>query len=291
MTVTKIKKALIPVAGLGTRMLPATKAIPKELLPIYDKPIIQYVVEEAIEAGINEIIFITRSGKEAIENHFDRNFELEQTFQKKIDKQNSKKLKTISFPNLKISSVRQEAPIGLGDAIYCAKELVRKKESFAVLLPDEFLFSKPIGIDLKKIISNFNKTGMPQLLVEKIPKSLVSSYGIVKYKKNNSNIVSELIEKPNPKRCSLRQRIVGRYILPYEIFDHIANLKHQKNKEIQLTDAINLLINDKKKSVNSVISKSKIYDCGSKKGFIGANLELSLKEKGMKKYLQEIIMR
>ena len=286
----KIKKALIPVAGLGTRMLPATKAIPKELLPIYDKPIIQYVVEEALEAGIDEIIFITRSGKESIENHFDVNYELEKTLKKNNDSENLNKINITSNKKLKISSVRQEAPNGLGDAILCAKNFVRNDEPFAVLLPDEFLLSSIPGFDLKKLVSSFNKTGFTQLLIEKIPKKLVSFYGMVQYQKSSKTNILKIIEKPKPEICPSRDRVIGRYLFPYEIFNYLSKIKPGKNHEIQLTDAINLLLEEKQNHVNTIISESRVYDCGSKKGFIGANLEMSLLDKGMKKYLKQIIM-
>ena len=163
---TKVTRAVIPVAGLGTRMLPATKAIPKELLPIVDKPIIQYVVEEALFAGINEIIFITRSGKEAIENHFDFNYELEHRLKSKKEKKILKSLKGVIPKQLKISSIRQEDALGLGHAISCAEHLL-KKEPFAVLLPDEYLLPDKKFNDLKRLVKDFNSSGFGQILLEK----------------------------------------------------------------------------------------------------------------------------
>ena len=174
----KIKKAIIPVAGLGTRMLPATKAIPKELLPIIDKPLIQYVVEEAIAADIQEIVFITRSGKEAIENHFDVNFELEKTLKNTGKSKILKSIKNIIPKNLIITSVRQENPKGLGDAILCAEHIV-KNEPFAVLLPDEILMSNSKKSDLSVMLSQYVKTKSYQILVEKVSKKNVENYGII----------------------------------------------------------------------------------------------------------------
>ena len=174
----KIKKAIIPVAGLGTRMLPATKAIPKELLPIIDKPLIQYVVEEAIAADIQEIVFITRSGKEAIENHFDANFELEKTLKNTGKSKILESIKNIIPKNLIITSVRQENPKGLGDAILCAEHIV-KNEPFAVLLPDEILMSNSKKSDLSEMLSQHNKTKSYQILVEKISKKKAENYGII----------------------------------------------------------------------------------------------------------------
>ncbi len=293
MPFSKIKKAIIPVAGLGTRMLPATKAIPKELLPIYDKPLIQIVVEEAIDAGISEIIFVTRSGKEAIENHFDKNFELEQHL--KSSKKN-KSLGTIQNyfdKNLKISSIRQTEPLGLGHAILSAEHIINKNP-FAVILPDELLIEKSNENDLKKLITGYEKTGSAQILVEKILKKATSKYGIAETKNTKkiykSFSVSRLLEKPKPENTNSRFRIIGRYALPYKVMENLKSQKPGKDKEIQLTDAINRLLTDKKNNIDAIISSSKVYDCGSKKGFMGANLEIALKQSGMKKYLKGIIM-
>ena len=289
----EIKRAIIPVAGLGTRMLPATKAIPKELLPIYDKPLIQLVVEEAIDAGISEIIFVTRSGKEAIENHFDKNFELEQKLK---SSKNNQKLEAIKYPideNLKISSIRQDEPLGLGHAILTAKHILNM-EPFVVMLPDELLIRKSNKNDLKKLITNFQQTGTAQILVEKILKKDTSKYGMVESKKIrrtfSSFAVSRLLEKPQPEDTMSSYRIIGRYVLPYEVIENLERQKPGKNKEIQLTDAINRLLFNKINKIDAVISSSKVYDCGSKKGFIGANLEIAMKQSGMKKYLKGIIM-
>tara|TARA_B000000609_G_C24109390_1_gene313049 strand:- start:44 stop:928 length:885 start_codon:yes stop_codon:yes gene_type:complete len=289
----EIKRAIIPVAGLGTRMLPATKAIPKELLPIYDKPLIQLVVEEAIDAGISEIIFVTRSGKEAIENHFDKNFELEQKLK---SSKNNQKLEAIKYPideNLKISSIRQDEPLGLGHAILTAKHILNM-EPFVVMLPDELLIRKSNKNDLKKLITNFQETGSAQILVEKILKKDTSKYGMVESKKIrrtfSSFAVSRLLEKPQPEDTTSSYRIIGRYVLPYEVIENLERQKPGKNKEIQLTDAINRLLFNKINKIDAVISSSKVYDCGSKKGFIGANLEIAMKQSGMKKYLKGIIM-
>ena len=214
----EIKRAIIPVAGLGTRMLPATKAIPKELLPIYDKPLIQLVVEEAIDAGISEIIFVTRSGKEAIENHFDKNFELEQKLK---SSKNNQKLEAIKYPideNLKISSIRQDEPLGLGHAILTAKHILNM-EPFVVMLPDELLIRKSNKNDLKKLITNFQETGTAQILVEKILKKDTSKYGMVESKKIrrtfSSFAVSRLLEKPQPEDTMSSYRIIGRYAVSY----------------------------------------------------------------------------
>ncbi len=290
---SKVKKVIIPVAGLGTRMLPATKAIPKEMLPIFDKPLIQYVVEEAMDAGIEEIILVTRSGKEAIENHFDKNYELEKVLKLSNDNKSLKEIKSLLNKNLKISSVRQESPLGLGHAILTAKTHINN-EPFAVMLPDELLIKTQKKSDFKILIDNFDKSGNSQILVEKILKKDVSTYGIVEFNKTNSSMdsinVSNLLEKPNPSITSSRYRIIGRYVLPYEVLENLQTQKPGRNKEIQLTDAINKMLNDKISKIDAVISSSKVYDCGSKKGFIGANLEVAMKQSRIKKYLKGIIM-
>ncbi len=290
---SRVKKVIIPVAGLGTRMLPATKAIPKELLPIFDKPLIQYVVEEAMDAGIEEIILVTRSGKEAIENHFDKNYELEKALKLSNDNKSLKEIKSLLNKNLKISSVRQESPLGLGHAILTAKPHINN-EPFAVMLPDELLIKTQKKSDFKILIDNFDKSGNSQILVEKILKKDVSTYGIVEFNKTNSSMdsinVSNLLEKPNPSITSSRYRIIGRYVLPYEVLENLQTQKPGRNKEIQLTDAINKMLNDKISKIDAVISSSKVYDCGSKKGFIGANLEVAMKQSRIKKYLKGIIM-
>ena len=286
----KIKKAIIPVAGLGTRMLPATKAIPKELLPIIDKPLVQYIVEEAIEAGIQEIIFITRSGKEAIENHFDVNFELEKAL--KISGKNKilKSIRDIIPKNLKITSIRQENPKGLGDAILCAEHII-KKEPFAVLLPDELLMSNSKKNDLSEMLSQFNETKSYQILVEKISKKETEKYGIISPKKpikKGEKVISlkSLTEKPLPSKSPSNIRIIGRYLLPPEIMNSIKLIKPGKDKEIQLTDAINNLITNEKCEFNAIISNSQIFDCGSKEGFLNANIAFSLKDKDLKNIIR-----
>ena len=286
----KIKKAIIPVAGLGTRMLPATKAIPKELLPIIDKPLVQYIVEEAIEAGIQEIIFITRSGKEAIENHFDVNFELEKAL--KISGKNKilKSIRDIIPKNLKITSIRQENPKGLGDAILCAEHII-KKEPFAVLLPDELLMSNSKKNDLSEMLFQFNETKSYQILVEKISKKETEKYGIISPKKpikKGEKVISlkSLTEKPLPSKSPSNIRIIGRYLLPPEIMNSIKLIKPGKDKEIQLTDAINNLITNEECEFNAIISNSQIFDCGSKEGFLNANIAFSLKDKDLKNIIR-----
>lgn len=287
-----VKKAVIPVAGMGTRMLPATKAIPKELLPIGLKPIIQHVVEEALEAGIEEFIFITRSGKEAIENHFDRNFELEKKIQSSSNKNFLSSIKDIIPKNIKISSVRQPINLGLGDAILCAEHLI-KDEDFAVLLPDEFLLKKQKDCDLKKMIKNYFVTRKYQILTEKVRNSEVSNFGVLRFhepKKTFPKDIKSLFEKPKKSLDSESFRIIGRYILPKDIFSFIKETSFDKNNEIQLTNSINLFLKKKKLSFEGFLSSSEVYDCGSEKGFIGANIAFNSRDKKLKKYMEKILL-
>ena len=293
--VNKIRKAIIPVAGLGTRMLPATKAIPKELLPIVNKPLIQYVVEEAIKAGITEIILITRSGKEAIENHFDSNFELEKRLELVNKKKILRTIKNVLPKNIKIISIRQEDALGLGHAILCAENLI-KNEIFAVLLPDEFIISDSNTNDLKRMKDLCLKNNNGQILVEKAPKRDISKYGVIdiknkKIKINGRNIIKGTVEKPIEKKIPSSYRIIGRYILPPEIIKFLKKEKKDRHGEIQLTPAIDKLINNTNIQIEAVLSNSKVYDCGSKKGFLGANIAVAFKDKILKNYLKEEILK
>ncbi len=292
MAETKISKAIIPVAGLGTRMLPATKAIPKELLPILNKPIIQYVVEEAISAGIKEIIFITRSGKQAIENHFDYNYELEHRLKNKKEKRMLNSLKGVIPSDVKISSIRQEDALGLGHAISCAEHLLRE-EPFAVLLPDEYLLPDKDFLDLREMVKNFNTHGIGQILVEKIGPKEVSNFGIVNMKKKSKELnqkiqINDLVEKPKKSRNKINYRIVGRYILTSKVIKILKKEKPRLGKEIELTKALQDFIKDKGR-LDGFITNSKIFDCGSKKGFIGANIASAIQDKEMKKYILKIL--
>ena len=289
----KITKAIIPVAGLGTRMLPATKAIPKELLPIIDKPLIQYVVEEAIQGGIKEIILVTRSGKEAIENHFDKNYELEHRLESTGKKKILRSITKLIPNDIAISSVRQESAKGLGHAILCAKHIL-KGEDFAVLLPDEILLSKNEKNDFSKMMNFYNSSAQGQLLVEKVKKEELPNYGIVDLNKkqlnlNNPKKISKLIEKPSSKSAPSNYRVVGRYILPFEVIHFLSKTTPDRNGEIQLTEALDELALNGKKSIDAVLTNSNIFDCGSKKGFLGANIALAFKDKDLRRYLKEII--
>ncbi len=288
-----VSKALIPVAGLGTRMLPATKAIPKELLPIYDKPLIQHVVEEAINGGIKEIILITRSGKEAIENHFDNNYELEHHLEVSGKRKILKSVKNLIPKNIKITSIRQEKALGLGHAVLCAEHLLNN-EPFAVLLPDEFLVQNDQSNDFLQMMENFNSSMVGQILVEKVSKKDITKYGVVDLKNKflkikKSKKIFGLVEKPKLAESPSNYRIVGRYILPFSTMEAIKKTKPGRDGEIQLTEAIDSLVKKNLIDIEAYHSSSDIYDCGSKIGFLGANIAIASKDKKLKKYLKEQI--
>ena len=289
--IKKLTKAIIPVAGLGTRMLPATKAIPKELLPIYDRPIIEHVVQEAISAGITEIIFITRSGKEAIENHFDMNYELEHRLEKKGNQTIFESVKNIIPKEVKISSIRQHNALGLGHAILCARHLINN-EPFAVLLPDVMVIediSLPKSVSLSSMKKSWDETGVGQIMVQSIENKDTESYGIIdingEYPKPFSSVgIKKLIEKPSPEHSPSNLAVLGRYILPADVMDILENTLEGVGGEIQLTDALDKFLNYG--DLNAFLSTAKIFDCGNKKGFIGANLLLGMRDPEISDYLK-----
>ena len=286
----KIKKAIFPVGGLGTRFLPATKSMPKEMLPIVDKPLIQYAVEEAANAGIEQFIFVTSRGKSAIENHFDHSFELENNL---LSQGKNETLKTaqemLKIPG-SFAYVRQQEPAGLGHAVWCARHLIGN-EPVAVILADDLIEgSKTIG----EMIKNYTTGNM--LAVMEVDKADISSYGIITPGKilNNSNIeILNLVEKPSKETAPSNLAVVGRYILEPAIFDVLEKQNRGASDEIQLTDAIASRIG---KSVCTGYKFSEErFDCGSKLGFIKANIKFSIQRNEMKneliKWLKKEIMK
>ena len=286
----KIKKAIFPVGGLGTRFLPATKSMPKEMLPIVDKPLIQYAVEEAANAGIEQFIFVTSRGKSAIENHFDHSFELENNL---LSQGKNETLKTaqemLKIPG-SFAYVRQQEPAGLGHAVWCARHLIGN-EPVAVILADDLIEgSKTIG----EMIQNYTTGNM--LAVMEVDKADVSSYGVITPGKilNNSNIeILNLVEKPSKETAPSNLAVVGRYILEPAIFDVLEKQKRGASNEIQLTDAIASRIG--KSICTGYKFSEERFDCGSKLGFIQANIKFSIQRKEMKneltKWLKEEIMK
>ena len=282
----KLKKIILPVAGLGTRMLPATKAIPKEMLPVLNKPIIQYIVEEVVYAGFKEIILVTHSSKYSIENHFDKSFELEATLEKRVKRGMLKEIRAISKLNISMQSIRQGEAKGLGHAILCAKRLIGK-EPFAVILPD-MLISKEngnAGDSLKEMKLNFEKNEISSILLGKAKKEDIPKYGIAQIKKNSKfpglGFVEKIIEKPSIKKAPSNLYAAGRYIFNNDFFKYLSKVKPDKSNEIQLTNAIDDYIKDKN-IVNAFSLKGDIFDCGDIEQYILANLEFAMKDPVMK---------
>jgi UTP--glucose-1-phosphate uridylyltransferase len=273
-----IKKALIPAAGLGTRFLPATKSMPKEMLPIIDTPVIQYVVEEAIASGIEDIIIITGRGKRAIEDYFDDSPELEMHLAKKHNIELLKLVRDVSSL-VDIHYIRQKEPNGLGDAVLRAENHIGD-EPFAVLLGDDIIVNdKPCTAQL---IENFEKYGRSTLAVENVPYEKLSSYGIIKGKplENSLYILEDIVEKPSPETAPSNMGAIGRYAFTPEIFDCIKEAGTGVGSEIQLTDGIKLL--SKSQMIYACRFKGKRFDTGDKLGYIKAIIDFALKNDSLK---------
>lgn len=285
----KVRKAIIPAAGLGTRFLPATKAQPKEMLPIVDKPTIQYIVEEAVASGIEDIIIISGRNKRAIEDHFDKSYELEEELRKKGDQELLETVRNIS--NLvDIHYIRQKEPKGLGHAISCAKSFIGN-EPFAVLLGDDVV-DAPIPC-LKQMIEIYNEYKATVLGVQEVPPEEVSKYGIISCKNIETNIykVKDLVEKPDKENAPSNVAILGRYIITPAIFEHLEKITPGKGGEIQLTDALKSLVQNE--VMYAYCFDGKRFDVGNKLGFLQATVEYALKREDLKdefmQYLIEIV--
>ena len=268
-----IKKAILPVAGLGTRFLPASKSIPKEMVTVVDRPAIEYVVKEAVAAGIEQIILVTHSSKASIENYFDRNFELETTLEQKQKFDLLKEIKNILPAHVSVVSVRQPQPLGLGHAVLCAKSIVGN-DDFAVLLPDVLVKDDDLTNDLSLMIQRFNETHASQIMVEAVPDHLVDQYGIVDVasvpNEGQSVVMQGIVEKPAVGSAPSNLSVVGRYILPAEIMQLLEQTPKGAGNEIQLTDAIAML--QQTNTVEAYRMKGQTFDCGSKLGYLKAVL-------------------
>ena len=274
-----IKKAVFPVAGLGTRFLPATKAIPKELLPIVDRPLIQYAVDEAREAGIEQMIFVTGRGKTAIVEHFDVAYELESTMSERGKNMNVLE-PTRATPG-DIITVRQQVPMGLGHAIWCARAIVGD-DPFAIFLPDELMIAHKGGAGcMKQMVEAYNQTGGNLISVLEVPHEEVSSYGVINPGAIDGALteVRGLVEKPPVDQAPSNKIISGRYILQPEVMRTLENQEKGAGGEIQLTDAMAKMIGDQ--PFHAVTFDGKRYDCGSKAGFVEATLALALERDDM----------
>ena len=272
-----IKKAILPVAGLGTRFLPASKSIPKEMVTVVDRPAIEYVVKEAVEAGIEQIILVTHSSKASIENYFDRNFELETTLEQKRKFDLLKEITEILPPHVSVVSVRQPQPLGLGHAVLCAKDIVGD-EAFAVLLPDVLVKSQSTENDLANMIAQYQQSQAAQIMVEAVPDQLVDQYGIVDVAEvptqGQSQVMQGIVEKPAIGEAPSNLSVIGRYVLPAKIMQLLEQTPHGAGNEIQLTDAIAML--QETETVEAYRMLGQTFDCGSKLGYLKAVLHYGI---------------
>lgn len=290
-----IKKAILPVAGLGTRFLPASKSIPKEMVTVVDRPAIEYVVREAVEAGIEQIILVTHSSKASIENYFDRNFELEITLEQKKKFDLLKEITDILPKHVSVVSVRQPQPLGLGHAVLCAKDIVGD-EAFAVLLPDVLVKNQSCDNDLSLMIQRFEQSQAAQIMVEAVPDHLVDQYGIVDVavipNEGESITMQGIVEKPAVGTAPSNLSVVGRYILPAQIMGLLADTPRGAGNEIQLTDAIAAL--QRSETVEAYRMKGQTFDCGSKLGYLKAVLHYGIEHPKLgaefKGLIQELVL-
>ena len=274
-------KVVIPVAGLGTRMLPATKAIPKEMLPLVDKPLIQYIVDECVSAGVTEIVLVTHASKNAIENHFDKSYELESTLEKRVKRQLLHEVQSICPKNVTIMHVRQGEAKGLGHAVLCAKPCIGD-EPFAVVLPDVILDSYSADQrteNLASMIARFKQTKASQIMVAPVPEKDVHKYGIAdcngeKIIPGHSAKIARMVEKPNQSEAPSNLAVIGRYVLSEKIWALLAKTPPGAGDEIQLTDAIDMLIASDLVEAFNMTGKS--HDCGDKLGYMKAFVEYVL---------------
>ncbi|MFY4973079.1 UTP--glucose-1-phosphate uridylyltransferase GalU [Acinetobacter baumannii] len=268
-----IKKAVLPVAGLGTRFLPASKSIPKEMVTVVDRPAIEYVVREAVEAGIEQIILVTHSSKASIENYFDRNFELETILNEKKKLDLLAEISQIVPSHVSVVSVRQPQPLGLGHAVLCAKSVVGQ-DDFAVLLPDVLVKDSSGQNDLSRMISRYDESNAAQIMVEAVPDHLVDQYGIVDVAQSpnegESIAMQGIVEKPAVGSAPSNLSVVGRYVLPAKIMQLLENTPKGAGNEIQLTDAIAML--QETDTVEAYRMQGQTFDCGSKIGYLKAVL-------------------
>ena len=282
----KVLKAVLPVAGLGTRMLPATKAIPKEMLPLVDKPLIQYVVNEAVAAGIKEIVLVTHASKNSIENHFDTSFELEATLEARVKRSLLEEVRSIVPKDVTVISVRQSAPLGLGHAVLAARPIVGNNP-FAIMLPDVIIDkykSNSKTDNLSQMIDRFDKTGFNQVMVEPVPQEQVHQYGVVdlagkKINAGENAAIKNMVEKPNNDEAPSNLAITGRYVVSTAIWDLLEYTPPGAGGEIQLTDALLQLRH--LETLEAYHLRGKSHDCGSKLGYMLANVEYAMQSSQM----------
>jgi UTP--glucose-1-phosphate uridylyltransferase len=275
-----VRKAVFPVAGLGTRFLPATKSIPKEMLPIVDKPLIQYAVEEALEAGIDTLIFVTSRNKHAISDHFDTAFELQTRLAEDGKKELLERITTIVPDEVSLVYVTQPAALGLGHAILCAESVVGD-EPFAILLADDLVRNAGAGA-LAQMVDLYRQSGSSVIGVEEIPAAMTRSYGVVGVEVNESghNAIHTMVEKPAPEDAPSRLGVVGRYVLDPAVFGYLRGIPAGAGGEIQLTDGISAMLQTR--TVLALPFEGERYDCGSRHGFIKATIDYALEHEELR---------
>jgi UTP--glucose-1-phosphate uridylyltransferase len=282
-----VRKAVFPVAGLGTRILPATKAMPKEMLTVVDRPLIHYAVEEAKAAGIEEFYFVTGRGKGALEDHFDIAYEMEATLRERGKTEQLAEMEAWLPAAGQVAYTRQQRPLGLGHAVWCARHLVGN-EPFAVVLVDDLMVCDPPC--LKQMVDAYTETGGNVVAVVEVPREQTSRYGVLDIIEDNGRLARAkgVVEKPNPAEAPSNLTIIGRYIIQPEIFDHLGNLRPGIGNEIQLTDGLAALIADGQ-AFHGLRAKGRRFDCGDKLGFLEANIALGLEHPELGAGLREIL--
>jgi UTP--glucose-1-phosphate uridylyltransferase len=284
----KVTKAIFPVAGLGTRFLPATKSIPKEILSLVDRPLIQYAIDEAREAGIKEFIFVTSRGKGALEDYFDSAPQLEQALRKNNKKELLDELKQSTMDSGEIAYVRQREALGLGHAVWCARRLIAN-EAFAVILPDDVIAAeKPC---LKQMVEAYEHTGGCMVAAMEVPPNMASSYGLLDVAEDMGSLlkINGMVEKPDPKDAPSNLAVIGRYILTPNVLKNATTLKRGAGGEIQLTDAIAMEI-EKGNDVYGFRFDGQRYDCGSKSGFLQATIAFALSRPDLRDELMDFLV-
>jgi UTP--glucose-1-phosphate uridylyltransferase len=286
--VQRVRKAVLPVAGLGTRFLPATKAMPKEMLTVVDRPLIQYAVEECLQAGIEEFVFVSGRNKGALEDHFDHAYELEMTLEQRKKASELKQTQAATIKPGNAIFTRQQKPLGLGHAVWCARHWIGR-EPFAVLLPDELTLDSPSCIG--QLATAHEKTGGSVVAVMDVPREQTKSYGIaaVKGEKDGLAEITGMVEKPKPEEAPSTLALIGRYVLLPEVFDHLDRHETGAGGEIQLTDAMAKMIGNT--PFHALRYAGRRYDCGSRLGFLEANVAISLDRQDTKAESRALIER
>ncbi len=283
-----VRKAVFPVAGLGTRFLPATKAIPKEMLPLVDKPLLQHAVDEARAAGIEEFVFVTGGGKRAIEDHFDADTELNRFLEARNNTEGLEAVRLTEIAPGKLFYTRQQQPLGLGHAVWCARAVIGN-DPFAIILPDDYVLSK--NPCLKQMVEAYQEVGGNIVAVENVPREHTNRYGILKVGHDDGRLVSieGLVEKPKPEDAPSTLSIIGRYILQPEVMDHLSRHERGTGNEIQLTDAMARLVG--KQPFHGLHFEGTRFDCGGKVGFLEATIAHALTRPDMADKVLEVLKK